>query len=180
MNLADRLGKHLLERRRVRLDGSRSHLCGVLLPLLGNDSNYELLYTLRSNHLPTHKGDVSFPGGKQAATDADLRQTALRETFEEVGIAPKKVRILGALDDIFTMGTRFRITPWIGVVEEHTPITPEPYEVADTFTLPVDSLWQDARAGGRKQQATIDAAPHEIWGTTLQITENFLQCLCAL
>ena len=89
----------------------------VLVPLLDTDE-VNLVLGKRSAHLPSHRGDLSFPGGRQQPEDADLLATALREAHEEMGMAPEKVEVLGELDHLGTMVTRFAIAPFAGVVHQ--------------------------------------------------------------
>ena len=91
------------------LDATSSKPCGVLLAILPSEHGYEVLYTLRSQELPSHKGQVAFPGGKHSEEDNSLLVTALREAEEEVGISPGDVEVLGSLDDVYTMATDYVI-----------------------------------------------------------------------
>ena len=76
----------------------------VLVPFFEREGDYHLLFTLRTSNMPTHKGDVSFPGGRADKEDASLLHTALRESEEEVGLRPADVRPIGPLDDLRTHG----------------------------------------------------------------------------
>lgn len=160
--------------------------CAVLVPLLPVDGELHVLFTRRSTALPHHQGQVAFPGGRfHADADPDLRATALREAHEEIGLAPADVRLLGALDDLETMATRFVITPFVGFVPEPPEWTPCPREVDAIFSVPLrvlqhpeterQELWD---FGGT--QVPIDLFPvegHVIWGATHRITRNLLAVL---
>ncbi|MEO5739269.1 MAG: CoA pyrophosphatase, partial [Vicinamibacterales bacterium] len=125
MTFADRLALHLRQRERLRLHEEDAVACAVLIPLVpvtatsGQTSidDYEVIYTLRSEHLPSHKGQVAFPGGKRSGEE-ELLETALRESAEEIGIVPADVTIIGCLDDVSTMAGQFVITPWVGVLPQ--------------------------------------------------------------
>ncbi len=177
MTFDERLRTLLRNRRRRLLDSSASRRSAVLVPLLCDDDGYRLLYTLRSEDLPTHRGDVAFPGGTSTAAESP-ETTALREAEEEIGLAPGRVDVLGFLDDIYTLGTTFHITPVVGLVRGPVQLVPAPGEVRDIFTLALKELIAGDGHRGRRQggRSAIHAAPHEIWGTTLSITENFLEC----
>lgn len=187
--LADALRDALAARPRIVLSAEGKSAAAVLVPLLTVDGEAHLLYTRRSSRLPRHRGQVSFPGGRHHPDeDPDLRTTALRETHEEIGVAPADVQLLGALDDIETMTSQFVITPFVGVM-------PHPYawraaaaEVDAIFTVPLSllrapgtprqELWD---FGGR--QVPIDTYPvngHVIWGATHRITQNLLHVLDAV
>jgi 8-oxo-dGTP pyrophosphatase MutT (NUDIX family) len=161
----------------------------VLVPLLEVDGEPHLLYTRRSSALPRHRGEVSFPGGRyHPDEDPDLESTALREAHEEIGIAPADVRLLGTLDDIETMASRFVITPFVGLVPHPYAWRPDVREVDVIFTVPLRALRAPGSArrelwdfGGRR--VPIDTYPvdgHVIWGATQRITRNLLHVLDAL
>jgi 8-oxo-dGTP pyrophosphatase MutT (NUDIX family) len=180
-----RLEQALVERPRIRLDAADSIRCAVLLPIVLGDEGDGVLYTLRSEALPNHRGQVSFPGGKHSAQDRGLQETALRESFEEVGLANSDVRILGALDDVYTLATRYRITPYVGVLRAGVQLTANPGEVAEIFTVAIDRLGDPAHHGTTTKRIgeqdielpAIHAGPHEIWGATHRITLDFVRFL---
>ncbi len=161
--------------------------CAVLLALMPGTGDYEVLFTLRSDDLPSHKGQVSFPGGKMHDEDIDLLETALREANEEVGITPGDVDVLGCLDDVSTMAGQFVITPFVGLLPSDYEFTPNPSEVTDIFTLSISDLGdprhritENRRFDGVDYEISmITAGPHGIWGATHRITENFLECIDA-
>src|SRR5262249_61039677 len=95
----------------------------------------------RSPLLSHHRGQVAFPGGRHhPGEDRDLQATALREAHEEIGLEPADVRVLGVLDDIETVATRFVITPFVGVVPHPYSWRPCQAEVAAIFTVPLRVL----------------------------------------
>jgi 8-oxo-dGTP pyrophosphatase MutT (NUDIX family) len=176
-------------KRRVVLSPGDRTSCAVLVPLLAVAHEPSVLFTRRSASLPHHQGQVAFPGGRhQPGTDADLAATALREAHEEIGLAPGDVRILGALDDIETIATRFVITPFVGFVPWPYEFRPCPREVDAIFTVPLRVL----QAPGAVRHETwdfdgrsvpIDTYPvdgHVIWGATQRITRDLLGVLRGL
>ncbi|MDV7401717.1 CoA pyrophosphatase, partial [Arthrospira platensis SPKY1] len=86
---------------------------------------------------------MAFPGGKMDAEDATPTHAALREAWEEVGLAPTAVEVLGLLPE-YTTGTAFVITPVVGLVDPAAAISPNPHEVAETFEVPLDYLMNPA------------------------------------
>ncbi|HQU03857.1 MAG TPA: CoA pyrophosphatase, partial [Acidocella sp.] len=108
--------------------------------------------TRRSNNLPAHAGQVAFPGGKIETFDASPEAAALREAWEEVGLPPKAVEILGRMDDHIT-GTGFHIVPVVGLVSPGVVFHPAAGEVAEIFCLGFDILL-DPQAPQRRH-ATI-------------------------
>ncbi len=179
----DRLRTRLAGRDRRVLSNPRSIACAVLVPLIAGSDGYGVVYTLRSEHLPNHKGQVSFAGGKhQASEDATLLATALREVEEEIGVSSAGIDVLGALDDVYTMGTDFVITPFVALLPENTCFRANASEVAHVFTVSLRDL--DDRRHHEKEIKTwrgqefevdvIVAGSYRIWGATHRITIELL------
>lgn len=111
----------------------------VLVPLIMREHGLTVLLTQRTDHLYDHAGQVSFPGGRVEADDANPIATALRETEEETGLASKHVDILGHLPRYFT-GTGFAITPVTALVRPSFTLAPDTFEVAHVFEVPLAYL----------------------------------------
>lgn len=132
--------------------------------------------TRRSALLPTHAGQVSFPGGKIEASDASPEAAALREAQEEVGIDPAQAEILGRLPDFKTI-TGFHITSVVALLPEGVVLRPETMEVVDIFLLPFSVLLNPdypikRRAVINGRERAFWVWPHEahiIWGATAEI-----------
>ncbi|HEY2775774.1 MAG TPA: CoA pyrophosphatase [Candidatus Binatia bacterium] len=195
VTLPETLTHHLRARRRLSITTAGATPCAVLIPLVlativsadSASDDYEIVYTLRSEHLPSHKGQVAFPGGKRSGQEQSL-ETALRETAEEIGIDPADVQVIGCIDDVSTMAGQFVITPWIGLLPPGYAFRANPREVADIFAVPLSAL-ADPRhhaqatrhwGGNSYELPVITAGRHEIWGATLQITYNLLAILSEL
>jgi 8-oxo-dGTP pyrophosphatase MutT (NUDIX family) len=112
----------------------------VLAPLYEEDGRVMVVLTRRADHLRSHKGEVSFPGGGMDAEDDDLRATALREAHEEIGLDPDSVEIIGELDHLSTVSSRSYIVPYVGVVPGRPELTPNPNEVAAVLHVPLSEL----------------------------------------
>lgn len=180
------LPQALARRRRATLARPDKTVAAVLVPLLVIDDEPHVLFIRRANDLPRHRGQVAFPGGRHdPAQDASLEVTALREANEEIGLAPADVRLLGALDDTETVGTRFVITPFVGLVPYPYPWRPCPREVDAIFTVALRTL---AAPGAERRETwnfggnevpidTFPVAGHVIWGVTQRITRNLLDVL---
>ena len=111
----------------------------VLVPVVNRPDGLQILLTQRSADLPDHPGQISFPGGRVEPGDADLAAAALRETTEEIGLAPDRIAILGMLAPYETV-TGYRVTPIVGWVEPPFAVRPDPVEVADVFEVPLAFL----------------------------------------
>ena len=159
----------------------------VLVGLVQRSGGMQVLLTRRTDALRNHAGQVSFPGGRLEPDDADTVAAALRETFEEVGIAPAQVQPLGYLDP-FTTITGFRVVPVVGTIAGDYVANPDPNEVAEVFEVPLDFLLDPANLGshslehrGRARQVWEFSYPAQrIWGVTASILLNLRERLAAV
>jgi 8-oxo-dGTP pyrophosphatase MutT (NUDIX family) len=183
----ERLRSMLIQRApAICLPDASRRQAAVLLPLFKNATDYHLVFTKRTHTLKHHKGQVSFPGGSFEPADGDLLTTALRESYEEVGIQPDHVSILGRLDDLATFSTNFTISPFVGLIPYPYPFRPNPVEVAMVFDVPV-SVLADPAVGRSYVRARDDGATIEdyefsingqvIWGATARIVRHLLSVM---
>lgn len=150
----------------------------VLVPVVAR-APLSLLFTVRTDHLPAHAGQIAFPGGKIDATDASATAAALREAEEEIGLAAGLVEPLGFLDSYRT-GTGYSIAPLVGLVEPTYALTLNRDEVVDTFEVPLPFLMDPRNheihlrtVGGRDRR--FYAMPYGerfIWGATAGILRS--------
>jgi 8-oxo-dGTP pyrophosphatase MutT (NUDIX family) len=181
-DLPARLADTLRGRPRRTLTCVDKTRAAVLVPLLLVDTVPHLLFTRRAATLPHHAGQVAFPGGTHDPGDGDAVATALREAHEEVGLLPHDVSVLGSLDDIETVSSRFVITPIVGAVPHPYRWQPRPGEVDHVFTVSLPALTDPASRrtetwdfGGRSVPIDVIAVGgHAIWGATQRITRDLL------
>jgi 8-oxo-dGTP pyrophosphatase MutT (NUDIX family) len=157
----------------------------VLVPIMLRPA-LTVLLTQRSNDMPSHPGQISFPGGKVDECDASPLACALREAGEETGLMPEFVEPLGYLDSYRT-GTGFQITPVVAFVRPGFPVTLDEREVLEMFEVPLSFLMneanhQKAAREWRGRQRSFYAMPYEgryIWGATAGMLKNMHQRLFA-
>ena len=156
----------------------------VLVPLVLHDEGLSVLLTQRTDHLRSHAGQISFPGGRVEAEDASPQATALREAWEEIGLAPERVDVLGYLPDYRT-GTGYRITPVVGRIALPIELRPDPREVAEAFEVPLAFLLDPANhreyereyMGRMRRYFAMTYADRFIWGATAGIIVALAQVL---
>lgn len=145
----------------------------VLVPLIARSSGLTVLLTERAANLTHHPGQISFPGGRVEANDRDLVHTALRETWEEVGIGPEAVEIAGYLSPLPTV-TGYAVTPVVGLIDEPGELVLDRREVAAAFEVPLEFLLDKAnREYATREYRGIDIPViayqferYRIWGAT--------------
>lgn len=168
----------------VRHLRSKHTAAAVLLPVYETPHGLELLFTLRASHLRRHPGQISFPGGKYDKSDRSLAETALRETEEEIGIPRQAVEIIGHLPLMPTF-SGFMISPYLGFVGEHPPLTLNRQEVDEVFRAPFDHfLSPHNHIHHRLQHKTgehdvyfMPWQQHNIWGVTAAILHTLYEHL---
>jgi 8-oxo-dGTP pyrophosphatase MutT (NUDIX family) len=188
MSYLEKVRQRLAAYQPKRIEPEGRAMAAVLL-LLYDDNGGEthLLFTKRTELVEHHKGEISFPGGRREAWDVDLFATAVRETFEEVGISPLDVERVGQLDDIVSRGSNFVISPFVGFL---TTTVPYHYshaedEVDEVLEIPLAHLMDDANSGreirhiGEQYVETpfYRFHRHVIWGATARILSQFLGLL---
>jgi 8-oxo-dGTP pyrophosphatase MutT (NUDIX family) len=152
----------------------------VVLLLHDRAGEEHLLFEVRSQHVEHHKGEISLPGGARDQENASLRDAALRELHEEIGVHPDSLEIFGRLDD-FTTRTNFVMAPYVGAITR-----PRPYPFR-TATIEVDKLLEVPLAhllSPVSAEETLDAAgrlgrsfrfgDQLIFGATARVLDSFL------
>ena len=156
-------------------------LAAVLLPVIGSE---DLVFTRRTEHLPRHAGEISFPGGLAHDGDADLAATALRETQEELGLVPERVELLGALPPVHTFVSAILVVPFVGMLEGEPVFTPDEGEIAEVLRYPIADLdaaettveWpRDGHVYRGFAYPMADG--NTIWGATAKILNELLDVL---
>jgi len=162
------------------IDGARRE-AAVLAPVVSRDGSH-LLFTKRADHLGEHPGQMSFPGGGREPSDGDLRETALREANEEIGLRSGEAEIVGRLDDIHTVSD-YAVRPFVGRVPDRA-YEPDEREVAEIAVLPVEGLldpgnYESERrthpAVGEVRVHFFRVGGYTVWGATGNILVQLLE-----
>jgi len=153
----------------------------VLIPLYVREKALWTLFTKRTDLVEHHKGQISFPGGGKDAGDANLWETAVRETEEEIGVPRKGVRLLGALPRLVTV-TEFEVAPFVGAIPYPVAFAPRPGEVESIIEVPLayllDPMVVEERPVKWKGMDVMTLVyhykGHAIWGATARILADLL------
>jgi len=156
----------------------------VLIPVIVKDNAIEMLLTRRTDQVEHHKNQISFPGGAVDPEDKTIVETALRETEEELGIAPEKIEVIGSIDEV-TTPSGFLITPVVGLLKQLPSLRLHRIEVEDAFTVPLDFF--TGQNNVRVEHREYEGKKHdvyfyryedkEIWGVTAYIIRLFIRCI---
>lgn len=156
----------------------------VLIPVVA-EPEPSLIFTVRTDTVRSHKGQISFPGGAiDPGDEGSATKASVREAQEEVGLDPASVEILGELDTFPTFVTGFVVTPIVGWVGHAPELRPNPAEVADVLVVPLRELSDEIRSepGFMHADRTYPTEAwvwndHVIWGVTARIIRSFLSVL---
>jgi 8-oxo-dGTP pyrophosphatase MutT (NUDIX family) len=159
----------------------------VLVPFLQIGEAWHLLFTRRTDTLPEHRGQVAFPGGRADAEDRSPEDTALREAFEETGLNPERVKVLGRLNTFIT-NTNYLLTPVVGAIPWPYSMRIEAVEVQRVFTIPLEWLADPSHREVRQRQLPppFHSVPviyfqeydgELLWGVSAFITVDLLDIL---
>jgi 8-oxo-dGTP pyrophosphatase MutT (NUDIX family) len=185
----------------IKLDGKLDHnFCdvppdhgdgyfpaAVMVLFLREKDHWKILYTQRTHLVRDHKGQVSFPGGAWEDQDLCLKDTALRETYEEIGIKKEEIQILGSLPAIKTI-SNYIITPFVGLISSELHFQLEAAEVESVFSIPIAWL---ADESNREEREFTDKSSnvhrnvvfykeyngHILWGITAMLTIKILELI---
>lgn len=156
---------------------------GVLLLLDPHEEETKIIFTLRKQYLGTHSGQMSFPGGKQESSDSDIIHTALRETSEEIGIAPEHIRVIGRLSELYIPPSNFLVYPTVGVLREEARFIKQENEVEEIIKIPLSFFLDEKSRGTAKINAgqghMVDVpayiyGDYTIWGATAIMMSEFI------
>jgi 8-oxo-dGTP pyrophosphatase MutT (NUDIX family) len=159
----------------------------VLIPPLQENSAWQILFTRRRDDLPEHSGQVAFPGGRTDPGDTSAEVTALREAWEEIGLQPEDVRIVGRLRNYLTI-TNYLVSPIVGVIPWPYALQLEIREVSRAFTIPLAWLMDPANHEERPRLLPEPNPPVKViyfnlydgellWGASARLTLALIRAL---
>jgi 8-oxo-dGTP pyrophosphatase MutT (NUDIX family) len=157
----------------------------VLIPIYVKYGECHLIFTRRTEMVNHHKGQISFPGGGRHPEDATLMHTAIRESWEEIGLKPEDIEVLGELDDIATYTTNFVISPFVAAIPYPYEFRLNPYEVDEIIEVPLSVLLdkrnfsQEVVSLGNQLilQYFYTHGDKVIYGATARILKQFLEII---
>jgi len=165
----------------------KAKLSAVLILLFPDNGQLKTVFIQRSEYEGVHSGQIAFPGGQYEESDGNFETTALRETFEEIGVEPEKIQILGKLTDLFIPPSNFMVKVFVGYCAEKPDYFIDKNEVQSVIEITIEDFYckniiADKYFGSGKR---IVNAPYysiqniEIWGATAMITSELLDALKA-
>ena len=178
--------KMRLEYNAKKIKAKNPKIAAVLALFYPNQNNeVSLLLTKRANYNGTHSGQISFPGGKMEISDFNLKETALRETFEEVGVLQEEINIVREFTEVYIPPSNFLVTPFIGIIN-YEPIFKVNSEVAEIIRVSFHDLLDDKNIGrisitnSYMKETTVPCFTIDdsvIWGATAMILSEIKELL---
>ena len=183
MKIQDHIRGRLTALRPRNITKGYTREAAVLMPIFERKHEPYFLLTRRTEEVQTHKGQISFPGGMREGEE-DFEKTALRETFEEVGIEESRIETLGRFHD-YIARSGYRVIPFAGFIAEPFATKPHAREVAEILQVPFRAFLYPERLRVKKMKwkgksETVyfySYGGHEIWGLTARIIRDFLKIL---
>jgi 8-oxo-dGTP pyrophosphatase MutT (NUDIX family) len=166
-----------------QFDGVTPTRAAAVLVAIFADPPHPMVFVERAAHLRDHPGQIGFPGGSVDPADGnDRARTALRELYEEVGVAAQRVTIVGRLPDACPRVNNFVVTPFVGVLEPGTPLIIDAAETAAVITVPLHAVVAPGavrrgseRIGERSISTWVfDYGELHVWGLTAAILQTFV------
>ena len=168
----------------------RERIGAVMVLLYNKDNEPHFVVTQRHKYEGAHSGQISLPGGKYEESDSDNKETALRETEEEIGVSIQKITIVGSLNKIYIPPSNFLVYPYIGVSNDNLSFVKDEFEVKEIIEIPVAFL-RDTKLVEKSFSELTNTSTYEglcncfvfeghvIWGATAMILNELRYILLA-
>jgi len=180
-----KLGAALAQRKKQYISDDTRIPSAVLIPLYEKNGEYYIVFIRRTNTVKTHKGQISFPGGMRDPGDASLKDTAIRESREEIGLKKKDISIIGELDDEITTTSNYIVTPFVGMIPWPYSFKKNINEVDEILEVPLKELLEKGYIKANTE--SLHGRPIEsykyfyggrvIWGATARILKKLLDII---
>lgn len=172
--------------KKLDIDKMNLRKAAVMMLIYPKNSQAHLALILRNTYNGVHSSQIAFPGGKTEASDPSFEYTALRETHEEVGIAPELITVVRAFTKVYIPPSNFMVFPYFGYSESELEFLPDPAEVAGIIELPL-SVFLDERTVVNHVGATsysesisypaFQIGHHHVWGATAMMLSELKDVL---
>lgn len=161
--------------KRINFDEIKYKNAGVMMLLYPKGGLTHLILIVRNSYKGVHSSQIAFPGGKFEIQDVDLQQTALRETYEEIGVESSKIEVLKAFTHLYIPPSNFMVYPFLGISRDELFFYPDPTEVADIIELPLTVFLSDSIVVNAEMTTSYAKSievpafkiqEHIVWGAT--------------
>jgi len=161
--------------KKINFDQIKYKKAGVMMLFYPKEGITHLVLIVRNSYKGVHSSQIAFPGGKYEKEDADFMQTALRETFEEIGIRQEKIEVLKAFTHLYIPPSNFMVFPFLGICRDEITFYPDPVEVADIIELPLTTFLSDSIVINARMTTSYAESievpafkidEHIVWGAT--------------
>ncbi|WP_395061750.1 NUDIX hydrolase [Flavobacterium sp.] len=179
-----------LERIKILEDGikqdSNSRKAAVMMLFYPKGNIAHLVLIVRNSYPGVHSSQIAFPGGKFEETDADLMETALRETYEEVGIHPDKIKVIRSFSSIYIPSSNFLVYPFLGVSTKELNFKLQEDEVAGIIEMSLSMLLDDSVICTKTIESSYSKSinvpvfqiyEHSVWGATAMMLSELKEAL---
>jgi 8-oxo-dGTP pyrophosphatase MutT (NUDIX family) len=172
--------------RKLDFEQINPKIAAVMMLFYPKDSIPHLVLIVRNSYKGVHSSQIAFPGGKYEQEDDNFMQTALRETFEEIGIQQDKIEVLKAFTHLYIPPSNFLVYPFLGICREEIVFVPDPSEVAGIIELPLSVFLSDAIVINTEmttsyaksiQVPAFKIDDHIVWGATAMMLSELKEVL---
>jgi 8-oxo-dGTP pyrophosphatase MutT (NUDIX family) len=172
--------------KNLDIEAINPRIAAVMMLLYPKNDETHLILIVRNSYNGVHSSQIAFPGGKYETTDADFEETALRETHEEVGVLPEKIKIIKEFTPMYIPPSNFLVHPFLGISTEELSFYPDVREVASIIELPLSVFLNDeivieavlsTSYGANISVPAFDIQNHVVWGATAMILSELRDVL---